>query len=166
MRIDREMQCRVLSFLKKKYPLPGTDSAFLDELHSAVGGGDHGNLTANILYLEEHGLLVSGLVYRGARFELSRSGMRITAKGLDFLEDDGGLSAVLNCVTVRVHDDTIARLESFLAQAPLPEAEKNHLRRRLQELPFDAIKHLLCKLLDLGLEQAPAALQLLQKLLS
>ncbi len=167
MHIDRELQALVLHHLKKLYPGSGLDNAFWADLYALAKDGDRANLVANIIYLEEHGLLESGLVPKDSGgYHFSRSGMRITAKGLDFLEDDGGLSAVLSCVTVRLHDETLACLERFLAQSPLPEQEKRRYIRRLRELPFEATKHAICTLLDMALEQVPDALQQVQNLLS
>lgn len=60
-------------------------------------------------YLEEHGLCKSGVMI-GADGHLALGESRITAAGLDFLEDDGGLSAILGVVTVRLHADTIRAL--------------------------------------------------------
>ncbi len=35
---------------------------------------------------------------------------RITAKSIDLLEDDGGVSAILGVVTAKLHEDTIRNL--------------------------------------------------------
>ena len=42
--------------------------------------------------------------------KITWGGARITAKGIDFLEDDGGLSAILGVVTVKLHADTLREM--------------------------------------------------------
>lgn len=167
MKINRELQCFILCLLKKSYPVSRTDIAVFKEFEAFSENIDRVDVIGNLIYLEEHELIISGLIPNGSGgYQFSRDGMRITCKGIDFLEEDGGLSAILNCVTVRIHDETLARVEKFLAQSHLPEPQKKHYIARLRELPYDATKHLVCKLLDLALGRTPDALQLIQKLLA
>lgn len=91
---------------------------------------------------------------------------QITAKGIDFLEGDGGLTAILGVVTVRLHDETIRDLIAARIQASdLPPEEKTGLLHQLKELRGESIKHLTMKLLDAGLENAQKAIPLIQKAL-
>lgn len=165
MKVDRNLQFQILERLKQTYPFPMNVDAriFFEDIAGSVGND---TLIANLLYLEEHGLLKSGLIPTAQRtYGPAHTGLIITAKGIDFLEGDGGLSAILNCVTVRIHDETLARIAKFLEQSQLPEDQKKELLSRLRELPFDATKHLVCKLLDVALDKVPDALQLVQKLI-
>lgn len=113
--------------------------------------------TTNLLYLEAHGLIDSGL-QQAMDGDWMSSGAKITARDLDFLADDGGLTAILGTVTVKPHDDTIA-------QSDLTEEEKRGLLHPLKELRGEALKHLTIKVLDAGLENAPKALPMIQKFL-
>ena len=83
MKIDRDLQLEVLSFCRDAYPASAdlTQSPFWD----------HPHIHANLIYLQEHQLIDGTLV--NGNMEIWNPG--ITAKGLDFLEDDGGLSAIL-----------------------------------------------------------------------
>ena len=93
-------------------------------------------------------------------------GGRITAKGIDFLADDGGLSAILGVVTIKLHDDTIkALVEQRILASNLPEPEKKRLIDRLRDLSAETTKHLVLKLVDLGLEKSQDAIALILKLL-
>lgn len=88
---------------------------------------------------------------------------KITAKGIDFLADDGGLSAILGVVTIKFHDDAIRQLvEAKILQSDAPEAEKQGLIQALRQAPADSIKHLTTRLLDAGLENLPRAVQIVQ----
>ena len=54
---------------------------------------------------------------------------KITAKGVDFIRDDGGLSAILSVQTVKLHEDTLKELLSIaIQQAKLPEPEKESIK--------------------------------------
>ncbi|MNN90443.1 hypothetical protein D3C81_2083910 [compost metagenome] len=82
---------------------------------------------------------------------------------MDFLADDGGMSAILGTVTIKFHQDTLRQLiELRLENAQLPEAEKGSLLKTVRELPADSIKHLTTKLLDLGMENLPRAVELIR----
>lgn len=79
---------------------------------------------------------------------------------MDFLADDGGLSAILGVVTIKLHDDTIkALIEGRILQSDLPEPEKKRFLAQLRELPAETTKHLVLKLVDLGLDKAPTAIE-------
>lgn len=84
MKLDRALQRLVLEQLRDSYP----DSVDLTSLACS----SHEHYQANLHYLYEHRLLDgSRLSDRGPGFVMGR----ITATGLDFLEGDGGLSAIL-----------------------------------------------------------------------
>jgi hypothetical protein len=60
---------------------------------------------------------------------------KITARGLDFLEDDGGLGAILNVVTIRLEADTLRQLlETKINASDMPEADKQTLLAKLKIL--------------------------------
>lgn len=152
MKLDRTLQRTILQMLADAYP--GSTSAVLLQLK---GLANEEVLIGNLLYLDDHGLIESGLVKSINGFAISTNGLKITARGLDFLSGDGGLSAVLGVVTVRLHDDTIKSLiEAKILDADLPEPEKRKYVDALRELPAESTKHLAMKLIDAGLENAPA----------
>jgi len=109
-------------------------------------------LTPSISYLEEHGLVKAS--YSGDKESgSSATAASITYKGLDFIQDDGGLGAILGVVTVKLHEDTLkAIIESKVLASDLPEPEKRRFLNQLRELPGEATKHLALKLLDTGMD--------------
>lgn len=155
MAIDRDLQREILIRLSEKYP---------DRLDLQQWAREVPTLRANLYYLYEHGLM-EGSESRemsGSRFINGQ----ITAKGIDFLEGDGGLTAILGVVTVRLHDETIRDLiAARIQESDLPAEEKTGLLHQLKELRGESIKHLTMKLLDAGLENAPKAIPLIQKAL-
>ena len=158
MLLDRTLQLSILERYSEVYP-NGTY-----EKWPAIGE-DQQVVAANLFYLQEHGLIKvrgqlatdGGLVYQGGS---------ITAKGMDFLADDGGLSAILGVVTIKLHDDTIkALIEARILASNLPEPEKKRLIDRLRELRAETTKHLVLKLVDLGLDKSQEAIDLIGKAL-
>ncbi|MGM8935092.1 hypothetical protein ACS8E9_09445 [Pseudomonas neustonica] len=159
MKLDRELQLRMLHMTAEAHP------------HAAQGfqlrslEPDLLKLASNARYLHEHGLIEATMPAGNASVGLASA--RITAKGQDFLADDGGLSAILGTVTIKIHEDTLRdMIERGVLQSTLPQAEKTGVVQTLRALPADSIKHLTMKLLDLGLENTPRAAQLIQNWLS
>lgn len=121
---------------------------------------------ADIRYLEGHGLLKVQDPRYMSQMEWDVS-IQITSEGIDFMEADGGLSAILGVMTVRLHDETIKDLvEAKILAADLPQADKQRYVDELRKLPAESTKHLVMKLIDAGLTNAPAAWTAIQNALS
>lgn len=159
--LDRAFQLRLLEQLRHYHP------------HSHVGrwqelDSDENKVKGTLFYLREHGLIETDAQVEkrfGGGFAYSSS--RITAKGLDFLEDDGGISAILGVQVVKLHDETIRELIiQRVMQADLAPPEKRRLIDGLRELRGESIKHLTMKLLDAGLDNGPDALRWIATFLS
>lgn len=136
------------------------------DCHQGINGKPASEYHTDILYLAGHGLLTVGkpLYYERDPKEVL---ITITVKGIDFLEDDGGLAAILGVVTVRLHDDTIKSLiEAKIQEADLTPPDKKRYRDALRELPAESTKHLAMKLIDAGLANAPVAWSAIQSALS
>ncbi|TDG25643.1 hypothetical protein EYW47_04435 [Paraburkholderia silviterrae] len=145
--------------LAQSYPRPHDVRQLLNEMDDAAAK----RYAANLIYLEEHGLAESAIKY-GMDGHVASGLPRITAKGMDFLADDGGLSAILGVVTVKLHEDTLKELiGNRIAESDLPAPEKNRLLDQLESLPGETIKHLTFKLVDAGLANWPAALQAIEQ---
>lgn len=156
MKTKRELQREILERLQSAYP--GTDDRVL-------GINGEGQTLANLTYLKEHGLVnFDSIQYLdGSRKTYN---IVITAKGIDFLEGDGGLGAILGTVTVKLHEDTLRQLIEAKVQASnLPEEQKSGILKALREAPGETTKQLITRLVDLGMENAPKAIPLIQTLL-
>lgn len=153
MKLDRELQRAILQCLAEAYPR-GTSAVYSID-------PDEERVIANLCYLEELGLLESGVKLGINSGTVTRA--KITARGLDFLQDDGGLSSILGVVTIKLHEDTLRQLiEARILGADIPEDEKTGILQALKQAPAESIKHLTLRLLDSGLEQLPKAIQILQ----
>lgn len=156
--LDRELQLHLLQVAASGYPQA---VALKDELAANERG-----TRVNVAYLEEHGLL-KGVYPEGHGRRAAPKGALITAQGIDFLSNDGGLGAILGVVTVRLHEDTLkAIIASKVEQSNLPAAEKKKFLEQLKELPGETTKHLVLRLVDAGLDNWHKALPLLQNMLS
>lgn len=159
MSLNRQLQLQILQRAAAAYPgglRPG-DFQLADETAEIV---------RNVHYLNDDGL-ITVVWSQELGIQVSRPiSVKATYKGLDFLADDGGLSAILGVVTVRLHEDTIRQLiTQKLESANLPEEEKRPLLQAVRELPGETIKHLTTKLLDLGMDNLPRATELIHKAL-
>lgn len=161
MILDRKLQREILERLAGAYPgqthMAWISIKKLDKKPAVI---------SNMLYLEAHGLLKSGLKQAvSGDFNINSAELSITAKGLDFLADDGGLSAILGVVTIKIHDDQFRLLlTSSIQESNAPEEEKQKWLDQLREIPVDATKHLVHKLIDAGLAQWPSVLVAMQTL--
>src|SRR6478672_9982665 len=121
--LDRALQRQILDLLKGHYPRSAIPVRDLDLSEEEAA--------ANLRYLEEHGLCESG-VTSGADGHFAFGARTSPPPAPDFLEDDGGLSAILGVVTVRLHADTIrALIDAKIETSSLPAEEKSRLRKVL-----------------------------------
>lgn len=75
----------------------------------------------------------------------------ITVQGLDFIADDGGLSGILNVVTVKLHAETIRDLLiKKIESTSIPAAKRSSLIQAIRNLPGRALEKLTDKMLDSG----------------
>lgn len=163
MSLDRDLQRKILERLSAAYPqcLSGEE---YDEQADAVG---EKILDANLYYLSQHGLIEDCIRFSAdGQTMVNMNYLKCTARGMDFLADDGGLGSILDTVTIKLHEETLRQLiEAKIHAADLPEEKKNGILKALREAPAETTKQLITKLVDLGMENVPKALPLLQTLL-
>jgi len=158
-KLDRQGQRRILERLAEDYP----QDVAADFLYELI---EPSLLASNIAYLEEHGLIAAeylGPKWRGNPVLTAT----LTHKGFDFIQDDGGLGAILGVVTVKIHEDSIKDLlADKIMGSDLSQRDKQRFIDQLRELPGEATKHLALKLVDAGLENWHRVLPLLQNILA
>lgn len=151
MKIDRELQRQILIELTEQFPKPAREE-FLQELQ-ANHSEEH--IDGNLMYLEMHGMIRLKITrFLSGNYDITLLGP--TEKAFDFLADDGGLTAALGVVTVKLHADTIRDLlTAKIQQTDLPAEEKHLLIKSVEALPEASLKHLTTKLIDYAVDQAP-----------
>lgn len=115
----------------------------------------------HFIYLVDHGFVKNAL--GGLPYRIDREGkfytaapMTLTKEGIDFLLENGGLTAKKNTITVRFEVDTIKQLiEAKIEASNISEKEKNSLKAHLKSLPKKILEGEMLSLLQMGLHQIP-----------
>lgn len=151
MKLDRDLQLELLNKFEPHYPIPQPLGAW--ERRSEV--------EANLYYLIEHDLIEAKILRTTTGIQFGN--IKLTKGGMDFLAGDGGLSAILGVVTIKLHDETVRNLvETRIRDADIPPAEKTGLLAQLRSLGGESVKHLTMKLLDAGVDNLPEVIRAIQ----
>lgn len=163
MKLDREIWMTMLE------QLSNSDDPFNNVNQFDLQDLDEKQRLEYVKYLYDHGLInyIDASDMEG--FDVIE--IKITTKGNDYLSADGGLTAELGVVTIKLHEDTIKSLiESQILASELPEPQKRTMIHALRELPAESTTHLVKTLVGegvkLGLRGAPNAYQWLHNLIS
>ncbi|MEI7210802.1 hypothetical protein WCT90_20150 [Pectobacterium carotovorum] len=137
-KFDRKIQHDFLMSLYEAYPHSMTMNdycAFLERFEN------QDNITANLLYLKEHGLITATIIeLLNGLFSITPENIKITSKGIDFVRDDGGLSSILNVQTIKFHREAVVVLEDLFALSSMTNEEKVKAKSTLGELSLEALK--------------------------
>ncbi|MCT8566134.1 hypothetical protein ACSFCC_09460 [Glaesserella parasuis] len=149
MDIDRKLQNGLLKLLKIAYPQTLSDDELYwfyieeqldnvqtwDEMQDFIkkpkDGFDNAHLKANLAYLEEHALI------RRLNGEY-----QATAKGIDLIANDGGLSAILQMQKVTLDAESLKPLVQALSQS-----QKQTMLAQVQSIPVEMLKEWLLEAL-------------------
>lgn len=146
--LDRHYQREILTTLQNVYPHTA-------DIEGTWGEQNDNRLLVNLSYLSEHGLVdfITATSISGYILMISA---KVTAKGMDFLANDGGLGAILGVVTVKLHEDTLRQLliDKILA-ADGDGTTKASLVAKIKEIPSEALGAFTEKALDAGLDHLP-----------
>ena len=154
MSFDRPKQKILLEDLLASYP----SSMKTGHLNATSLEMDEAELVRNLVYLKEHGLVditshvpVSGNVKVAA--------VKITAKGIDFLQDDGGLGAILSVQTIRFEDKELRDALIKIVEGSTSDTTlKSSLLTTIKQLPSEALKQVFSAMVGQGILMAPEAL--------
>ncbi|EHA14779.1 hypothetical protein [Halomonas sp. HAL1] len=157
--LNRQEQKELLWHLAEQYPNSATGLFDVQNIESPT--------SVNLHYLDGHGLVKLGrprqeAAESGRNIKMRALGVgldldgsaKITEKGLDFLQADGGLTAILRVVTIKLHNETLSELEGkILASKTLPQKEKSRLLDRLRGLTDEGAKTLVNEMVKAGLSR-------------
>ncbi|WP_426496443.1 hypothetical protein [Klebsiella grimontii] len=137
-KFDRTIQKEILAYLYEVHPDP-PDATTLSNFAEKLGGDRE--LVSTMIYLHGHGLIFTALDQRISRRSTINSQVtKITAKGIDFIRDDGGLSAILNVQTIKFHREAVVVLEDLIAMSNMNDEQKEKAKSTLSELSTEALK--------------------------
>lgn len=163
MNLDRDYQKNLLSMLEENYPR--ISNKVQNKIRSLIQENESKYL-ANAYYLQCHGLIENAVgKQNGATSTMFSLGIpELTVKGVDFLQQDGGLSAILNIQTIKLDKATLELLlTSRIEQAAhLSTEQKQGLIYFLKEAGQKAMQHTLEKLIDTALENPEAIIHIIQ----
>jgi|GEM_PF-2906060 len=128
-------------------------------------GLNEADLAACLNYLQGHGMVTCGVipVFSATRLPISA---QITVKGIDYWREDGGLTAELSVITVKLHQDTLtALIAARVGQSDLADTEKSRLLKNLKALSKTGAEHLVKKWVDYACENSPTLIPWLQTVL-
>ena len=85
---------------------------------------------------------------------------------MDFLADDGGLSAILGTVTIKFETEQLrAILATKIMSSNLSSERKTTMVDAIKELPAEGLKHLTMKIVDAGWDNMDSLMSLIQSAL-
>ena len=157
--IDRALQREYLAAIVEAYPR--------ETIASQIGAFHNDErLVINISYLRDHGLVEAAIkTSSDGSQSMSVGKMRATVKGIDFLADDGGLSALLGVVTVRFDTDTLkAIIGNHVDASSIPPEEKSKIRKWLEIAGTEGLKEATKRLVAAGIDYSPQIWQMLQSI--
>ncbi|WP_181955571.1 hypothetical protein [Rahnella variigena] len=145
-KFDRELQKDILTKCIAVYPSYTFWKQFPPEIQ------DYGDdvLSANILYLAEHRLITIRNQTSDDPYSFLDN-MKATAEGIDFMLNDGGLSAVLKIQTIKFHRDAVVVLEDLIALSNMSNADKEQAKSKLSALTTESLKTVVQTITTAGL---------------
>jgi hypothetical protein len=147
-KFDRGRQHKILEILLKSYPY-ALKAEDWNEIYTLFP--EFNEYYANLLYLEAHGLILSGIKMESVPISYSPKNIFITAKGIDFIKHDGGLSAIINVQTIKFHPETVVVIEDLIAISNMSDADKDKAKSALGEMSTEALKVVVQKITTAGL---------------
>jgi len=146
MKLNRQLQKKILQALQEVYP----DSLLVAALPEFQQGRE---FMGNLFYLQEHGLIEGGDIREPGQCR-SMVDAQITRDGLDFLENDGGLGAILAMTSVVIEsEDMIRSITAGLKRSKLDDGKQLVILQSVAEMNIDSLKDLFFVLAEKGAEQ-------------
>ena len=167
MILDREFQLEIMKKMAEVYPAAYN---FWTDLDYRDKENQH-KLYSNLYYLQSHGLLESKSIHYTNSLDgigsWTLGNTRLNHKGMDFLADDGGLSAILGTVTIKFETEQLkAILAAKIMSSDLSPERKTTMIDAIKELPAEGLKHLTTKIVDVGWDNLDSLMALIQGSLS
>ncbi|MEB7893390.1 hypothetical protein NGK65_06530 [Serratia ureilytica] len=134
-KFNRELQRYLLTVCIGRYP----EYTFWTDYDSQKIDVDDNTLWANMVYLAQHGLIQIDYGDNTNPFEHLEK-LKATAKGVDFMLNDGGLSAILSVQTIKLHRETVTVLEDLIAISNMTNEQKDKAKSALGDMSIEAIK--------------------------
>ena len=154
--MNRILQRRILDKLSERYP----GKCELSELP----GFGRDEFQRELIYLKERKFIEGNSLAPMLDEGVQLLDAKITAYGLDVIENDGGEEAIRNAVYVEIEPEIIRALLGEIVdnQEDLPEEEKNRYRELIRSASAEQLKALLVRFLRWVPSRLPDAVRLVQ----
>lgn len=151
--LDYGLIRKILEQLREAYP------GRVDGLYKL--DPDEDKAIRHLAYLEQHRLIDITITQdKRGNYRISRG--TITAQGIDFLQPDGGLSA-LAAPTIRIAPESlIAIIDTALASRNVSAEDRTLIQKGLGVAGPEAVKACVQRLIGAGIAHAPDLLSLLR----
>ncbi|MGE4404468.1 hypothetical protein [Pseudomonas sp.] len=161
---ERQLQRQILALLDTVYPAKIYRAGLVEGLPDI----EESRLPALLKHLDELGYVQAAIhVSSDGRNRVVLLHATITARGRDYLKEDGGLTAERDALTIRLHADTIRDLITAQIEASeMDSTAKAQLIAQVKSLPAKGLEAVLTDLAKQGLARLPNAIQWLQTTLS
>jgi len=159
MHLDRQLQNKILNEFRDSYPNRASVQMLSCFEHSRQFFG-------NLIYLKGHGLIegeVEKITEDRNPFKIM-SFAEITPAGLDFLEDDGGLGAILGRVVVKFDENDVIKLIEAVDLSNAPADIKDEFKKVIKSLPAEGLKTICTWILTQGLGNLRALFPLMKSM--
>ncbi|EMH9209891.1 TPA: hypothetical protein ACTYTR_003781 [Klebsiella michiganensis] len=152
-KFDRNLQREILKCCIDAYPNAIRDLGD-DYRCDAISSSPKDKLLANLFYLSEHNLITispgKSVIDEDSAYSILDSA-EITCRGIDFMQNDGGLGAILSVQTIKFHRDAVVVLEDLIAISSMSEEQKEIAKSTLSGLSAEALKTIVQTLTSVGL---------------
>lgn len=152
----RELQKEILKLTSDTYPAfcrwKFDSIPDFDKRYPLIYSSSPEQLWKEVNYLQEQGLLVLDSecsIHPGIEGIIGF--IKATAKGIDFIQQDGGLSAILNVQTIKFHRDAVVVLEDLIALSGMNDVDKEKAKAKLSELTTESLKTIVQTVTTAGL---------------
>lgn len=116
-------------------------------------------MLAFLAYLHEHGL-IEFEIHKALGGYMTPGRLKITAKGLDFLQPDGGLSALAAPVIRIAPASIVAIIDEALAARGISSGERSVIKKGLGVAGEEGIRAVVGRLVEAGIAHAPDVLRI------
>ena len=145
---DEEYRLKILHLLAETAP---TYREAMEPLKKMIGE-DKEKYAANMLYLEQEGL-VESLVKIGIDGYISYAlPPRLTSAGVNFLSGKD-IRSTLEALSLKIHEDARNQLSAAIEQSQIESVDKETLLERVKKLPIDVAVSLVSGGLLLALQK-------------
>lgn len=162
--MNKELNNEILSKLSSSFPNAIT---YINDVLD-ISLYESKDIFRSLAYLKEHSLItykVCGTLGQHSFDDMLS--FAITSKGLDTLLEDGGLSAELNTVTLKLDEESLkALLMLRINDTEMNLTQKQRIQEAIKDMPAESLRVVYAKILGAAFDSLPLLPALLMQVIS